>query len=356
MDSVSQEISGWSLQKICKTAGMIMDEFFLGIRLITLKQEGPQGYANLWRAVLRRRQRTAFLEGYKKLGLENDPPAVGCAKYHYFSNLLGGLNMEYIEESPKKAWIRYIRWSSGSHMYVLPFESEKASFEGWHAANAEALKNPCLGYVITKLCSAGDPYYEGYFIEYDTPINPEQRLQYKPWEIGADYDPNKVPKLDEKEWPPDRLAKSRRNFSRESVANGYGALFEAFGRFRAAKIIEEISRQVAIHMSQRWFNEFGLSNPNSYSLSLFFKLLGEIQGDEMSIVNLGEKKFALQQKTCKLCPKMDLPADAFRSMSAFQETSAKTLNPRVKVLFTNSIAEGDDKFEWIIEDKENRII
>ena len=48
-----------------------------------------------------------FLKGLTKLDLDKEPDAVACAKYHYFSNQLGGVSVEYFEESPTKAWIRY---------------------------------------------------------------------------------------------------------------------------------------------------------------------------------------------------------------------------------------------------------
>src|SRR5687767_5547505 len=39
--------------------------------------------------------------------LEEAPPAVAAAQYHYLSNWIGGVHVEYMYESDRKAWIRY---------------------------------------------------------------------------------------------------------------------------------------------------------------------------------------------------------------------------------------------------------
>ena len=43
------------------------------------------------------------------------PDAVACAKYHYLSNTLGGVKVEWIAESDTKSWVRYLpRGGSGT--------------------------------------------------------------------------------------------------------------------------------------------------------------------------------------------------------------------------------------------------
>ncbi|MDW3428521.1 hypothetical protein NQ306_25955, partial [Escherichia coli] len=57
--------------------------------------------------VFRRQQQERFLPGLKKLGLDGLPPAVAAARYHYLSNWIGGVHVEYMYETDRKAWIRY---------------------------------------------------------------------------------------------------------------------------------------------------------------------------------------------------------------------------------------------------------
>ena len=53
----------------------------------------------------------------KSLDLDGLPDAVACAQYHVLSNGIGGVPVQYVEESDKKAWVRfrYPRW-----MYAGP--------------------------------------------------------------------------------------------------------------------------------------------------------------------------------------------------------------------------------------------
>src|SRR4030088_3814739 len=57
--------------------------------------------------VFRRQQQERFLPGLEKLGLSHLPPAVAAAQYHYLSNWIGGVHVEYMYKSNSNAWIRY---------------------------------------------------------------------------------------------------------------------------------------------------------------------------------------------------------------------------------------------------------
>ena len=61
--------------------------------------------------------RSASCPGSKKLGLDHLPPAVAAAQYHYLSNWIGGVHVEYMYETDRKAWIRYPppRWIWRGH-------------------------------------------------------------------------------------------------------------------------------------------------------------------------------------------------------------------------------------------------
>jgi hypothetical protein len=344
----------WTAERQCKFAGEIYDQFYTGIRMVTLKHEGPYGLAAVWRTLLRKHQRKYFLDGLRKLGLDKEPPAVACAKYHYLSNQIGGLRTEYVEESPKKAWIRYLPWFSGPHQFIVPVEAEKATFEGWHAVNWESLNSPGLAFVLTKICAAGDPYYEGYFEEFDRELHPEERFQYRPDIRGHDFDPAMAPKLEPKEWPPIRLAKARRNFSRDFVGDGMRSLLEVVGPMRATEIVEDTYRQVGIHFTERWFRQFELPDNSAASIAKFFKLFGELLGEDSQIQELNKKKFTLTQVNSKLFPEFDVPKEIFQAMSAFYDSAAKVLNQKVEVRF--STAGRDKKLEWTIEEFDRRLI
>jgi hypothetical protein len=346
----------WPIDRQCRFAGEIYDTFFYGIAVATLKHEGPKVLGTVWGTMIRKHQRKYFLQGLAKLGLDKEAPAVACAKYHYLSNIVGGLKMEYIEESSKKAWVRYVSpwWHGAEAELIIPVEADLAVFEGWHGNNWKSLKSPGLAFVLTKICSAGDPYYEGYWEEFERELHSEERFQYRPGVIGPDFDPSKAPRLDPNEWPPIRLAKARRNYSREYAADGTRALLEVVGTTRAAAILEDMYRQLGIHFTERWFKQFELPDNSAKSIAAFFKLFGELLGEDGLIRKLNEKKFAFGQTGSKLFPEFDVPSQIFRSMSAFHDSAAKRLNQRVDVTFSVDVR--NKGLEWTIEEFDRRLI
>jgi hypothetical protein len=105
--------------------------------------------------------------------LSHLPPAVAAAQYHYLSNWIGGVHVEYMYETDRKAWIRYPppRWIwRGTAICGVPGEISRAMLRGWHANNGVALGNPKLGFVCTKQSVDGQDGLEGYYCEYDHPL------------------------------------------------------------------------------------------------------------------------------------------------------------------------------------------
>ena len=109
------------------------------------------------------------------------PPAVAAAQYHYLSNWIGGVSVEYMYESDRKAWIRYPppRWIwRGTAICGVPGEVSRAMLRGWHANNGVSLGNPKLGFVCTKQTVDGQDGLEGYYYEYDHALDVDQRLVF----------------------------------------------------------------------------------------------------------------------------------------------------------------------------------
>jgi hypothetical protein len=81
--------------------------YFTGLILTVVTRRGTADAAEFVFRVFRRQQQERFLPGLEKLGLRHLPPAVAAAQYHYLSNWIGGVHVEYMYESDRKAWIRY---------------------------------------------------------------------------------------------------------------------------------------------------------------------------------------------------------------------------------------------------------
>ena len=135
------------------------------------------------RRTFRRQHLEKFLPGLEKLGLRGLPDAVACAQYHYLSNALGGVKVEWIAESDTKSWVRYLppRWIwDGVAVCAVPTEVNRAMLWGWHAHNGVTLGNDRLGFVATSLTTDGGVGLVGYYVEEDRPLALEERLRFSP--------------------------------------------------------------------------------------------------------------------------------------------------------------------------------
>jgi hypothetical protein len=73
--------------------------YFTGLILTVVTRRGATEAAEFVFRVFRRQQQERFLPGLKKLGLSHLPPAVAAAQYHYLSNWIGGVAVEYMYEN-----------------------------------------------------------------------------------------------------------------------------------------------------------------------------------------------------------------------------------------------------------------
>ena len=152
----------------------------------------------------------AFLPGLEKLGLSHLPPAVAAAQYHYLSNWIGGVSVEYMYETDRKAWIRYPppRWIwRGTAICGVPGEASRAMLRGWHANNGVALGDLNLGFVCTKQSVDGQDGLEGYDFEYDHPLEIDQRLVFARHLEAPLFEPASAPALPVASWPRPRWKK-----------------------------------------------------------------------------------------------------------------------------------------------------
>ena len=233
--------------------------------------------------LFRRQHLERFAAGLEKLGLRTEPDAVACAKYHYFSNQLGGVKVEYLEESGRKAWIRYPppRWIwSGTAICGIPSKVNHAMLRGWHAHNGVTLENPRLGFVCTGATVDGDPGLEGYYIEEDHELTPEERLRFAPDERCPPIDPALLPTLDVSAWPQARQARANRNYAMEYIRNGLPLLVELLGEEQALEVGCLTARQVGMHCHDTVASACGSSG------TAFTETLASVlraQGDEVEV-------------------------------------------------------------------------
>ena len=175
-------------------------QYFLGLQLMVTAEEGKKVVGECMFRLFRQQHLDKFLSSFTKLGLNDLPHAVACAKYHVLSNCVGGVRVEYMEESDTKAWVRfrYPRWMyDGSAICGIPVEASRGFLKGWYAHNGVSLENPRLGYVCVSEDLTGQFGLCGYFKEFEHDLSDDERLQFAPNEIPAPCD-------DQSKWSQDR--------------------------------------------------------------------------------------------------------------------------------------------------------
>jgi hypothetical protein len=206
--------------------------YFTGLILTVVTRRGTADAAEFVFQVFRRQQQERFLPGLEKLGLSGLPPAVAAAQYHYLSNWIGGVSVEYMYESDRKAWIRYPppRWIwRGTAICGVPGEVSRAMLRGWHANNGVSLGNPKLGFVCTKQTVDGQDGLEGYYCEYDHALDVDQRLVFARHLEAPTFDAKRAPALPVSSWPKPRLEKAYRNYAMEYVRTAAPVAVQLFG-------------------------------------------------------------------------------------------------------------------------------
>ena len=356
-DSAVQRLRAWPLKRRCETIARFWGLHWSAIQLVILRDHGGDDLARFKYQILRTHQRSHFLEGVDKLGIDRSlPPAVIAGRYHYFSNAIGGLTMEYIEESPRKVWIRYLppAWSfPGQSLFAVPPAVERAMFAGWHPFNGESLGCLRLGFVVTKVYQEGEPYDEGYFQEFERDLAPDERLRFQPVTASPDFDPERAPNLDPAAWPEDRLTKARRNFALGYVQDAVATAVSIYGHNHAAELIASAARLVAIQFLGEFKAAFGVVGAGARDLVDLVACLGELASESIKVETAGPGRFALRRQNRVLTPGA-YPETVARALGAFIATGARVLSPRVGAVL-REVDSATGLEVWTIEDSADRL-
>ena len=260
--------------------------FFTGLILTVVTRRGTADAAEFVFRVFRRQQQERFLPGLEKLGLSHLPPAVAAAQYHYLSNWIGGVHVEYMYETDRKAWIRYPppRWIwRGTAICGVPGEVSRAMLRGWHANNGVALGNLKLGFVCTKQSVDGQDGLEGYYCEYDHPLELDQRLVFARHLEAPLFDSAGAPALPVKSWPKPRLEKAYRNYAMEYVRTAAPVTVQLFGPEDAGYLLHLTGKLIGMQYFDEIARGLGASRGAAREFAAFLCALFEAQDDAVGI-------------------------------------------------------------------------
>lgn len=337
-----------------KAVATLYHAYFTGIVLYTVSRMGPAKAEELVYEVFCHQRRERFLPGLEKLGLSKLPNAVAAAQYHYLSNHIGGVAVEYMYESDRKAWIRYAapRWIwSGTALCGIPPEVSRAMLAGWHAQNGVMLKNPRMGFVCTKQTVDGQSGLEGYYYEYDHELTPQERLRFARHEDAPDFDAAAAPKLPTDSWPATRLAKAHRNYAMEYVRSAYAVALQLWGPEAARHHLHMAGRLVGMQFYHEVAEGLGGDyGSTAEGLSIFLQDLANAQGDDAQATSSGGT-FAVRQKSWSFMEGMnDVDGSLGEAWNGLMRGALQAHNRRLQLSFSIGSGGDDGRASWLVRD------
>lgn len=311
-------------------------KMFSALTAITYREKGEAAVNRLWFEALTNHQGDRYAEGLRKLGIHNDPPAVAAAKYHYFTNIIGGLEMEYVEESDRKVWIRYKApmWMYGGvALIAMPASIRRTVFSAWHPRNGKCMNAPRLGYVGTKFSMEGDPYDEGYFIEYDHDITEAETMRFEVVTSTPEFNQDTAPKMDPELWPEARILKARPKFSSGYVQATVDSLYGSYGAFATHQLVASAARMLAIQLTPELATRAGVTGKSAADITeLHFRLLRATRRDPKREV-VDDRTHRIEFTSYHPFTK-DYPDELREAFFEFHASATRLLNGRVRITRT----------------------
>ncbi len=263
-------------------------QYLLGLQLMVAVNEGPDVIGEWMFRLFRRQHEEKFLSSFEKLGLKGLPDAVACARYHVLSNSIGGVPVEYMEESDKKAWVRfrYPRWMyDGPVLCGVPVEASRGFLKGWYAQNGVSLKNPKLGFVCVSEDMTGQFGLCGYFKEYEHDLSEHERLRFAPDERPPPFDADAQLAPPSEKWDAMRLAKANRNYAMEYIRNGVRELVGVIGRERGLDLGKSAARLTGLQNWRRISAAIETEDGGPGEAALLLAEMFRGMGDEVTITD-----------------------------------------------------------------------
>jgi hypothetical protein len=170
---------------------------------------------------------------------------------------------------------------------------------GWHANNGVSLRNPNLGFVCTKQSVDGQDGLEGYYCEYDHPLEIDQRLVFARHLEAPMFDPASAPALPVASWPKPRLEKAYRNYAMEYVRTAAPVMVQLFGPEDAGYLLHLTGKLIGMQYFDEVAPGFAASGGPAENFAPFLRALFDAQDDVADISESGGA-FEIRQATWKL--------------------------------------------------------
>jgi hypothetical protein len=333
---VSDDSAAW------RALGELYHRYLTGLILAMVTRQGTARATDVAFRTFRRQHLELFLPGLRKLQLDRLPHAVACAQYHVLSNALGGVKVVWIPETDTKSWVRYLppRWIfDGTAVCGVPTEVSRAMLHGWHGHNGVTLGNDRLGFVCTMLTTDGQPGLEGYYIEEDRPLAPEERVRFRPGERPV----NAPVVLPQPAWDPQRLAKVERNYAIAYIRSILPEMCAVLGPADAASVGNIAARQIAMQYHGAVMELLG--GGDAPFAERFARLL-RAHGDPVDV-----SESAVRLERWSVMQGVVVPPEAFDAWNGLWEGLAEMDGSRLTLV--ERADRGDDAFTWRVQSRQS---
>ncbi len=325
--------------------------YFTGLLLTVNSRRSAADAGRFSFQVFRRQHHDKFLSSLDKLGLSALPHAVLAAQYHYLANAVGGVETQYMYESDRKAWVRFVhpRWMyEGTALCAIPVEVSHGFLNAWYGQNGVSLGNPRLGFVCTSQDMTGQYGLAGYFQEFDDDLQPDQRVQFSPGEDAPPFDPEAAPVLDQSTWPAERLLRTRRNYAMDFVGVAIPELIGLFGPAEGGWLGNITGQLIARQYYRQLADAVGISGDGPADFAAFMSAMATAQDDAHEWDQVGDTVFFRQQGWRMMRGRKNLASAAFDAWNGLWEGALSAHNRFLCLEVLQRLDYGDDCFEWRI--------
>lgn len=327
--------------------------YFTGLIMSVVTRRSAADAAEFVFRVFRRQHHERFLAGIEKFGLTKTPHAVAAAQYHYLSNQIGGVNVEYMRESDRKAWIRYPppRWAwRGTAICAIPSEVSAAMLRGWHAHNGVSFNNPRMGFVCTKQTVDGQNGLEGFYYEYDRDLVPEERLVFARHLEAPLFDPAAAPKLATDTWPRSRLEKAYRNYAMEYVRSALPVIVHLFGPQDAGPLLHLTGRLIGMQFYTDMTTGLGVQyDQGPLSFGALLRDLLQAEGDDADLGATGGNAVVSQKQWGLIAGVTDYHPACLNALKGLVEGLMDAHDRRLSLGFSVESGSVPGPLIWIIK-------
>lgn len=337
--------------QVMRAAAGLYHAYFTGLILTLVSRRSAADAAEWVFRVFRHQHHEKFLSSFGKLGLDGLPDAVACAAYHYLSNSVGGVTVEFMRESDRKAWVNFVppRWIyPGASICGVPSEVSRAFLRGWYAHNGVSLGNPRLGFVCTAQTTDGQHGLSGYFLEHDRELAAGERLQFRPGELPPPFDPAAAPRLPAADWPPERLAKAERNYALEYIRSGLPRLAEIFGPAEAAHLGRVTGRLIGAQLYKETAALLGVDGTSAEAFGTFMVRLAAGEGDHATVATEGDAVLVRRAGWRLMRGLEPLSPAIFEAWNGLLEGALAVHDRFLALEVTSRLDWDDDAFVWRI--------